>query len=58
MLFSFVLFRQLYLYVTSILSGSRFFVALAYPCGWLLCSVLLVICYRRSKLFRSKPEPC
>lgn len=58
MLFSFVLFRQLYLYVTSILSGSRFFVALAYPCGWLLCSILLVICYRRSKLFRTEPESC
>ncbi len=56
MLGSFVLFRQLYLYVTSVLSGSRVFVALAYPIGWILCSALLFICYRRSQLFRQK-EP-
>lgn len=54
MLGSFVVFRQIYLYITKLLSGSRFFVALAYPVGWLLCSSLLFVFYRRSALFRKK----
>ena len=57
MLLSFVAFRQVYLYITRLLSGSRFFVALAYPIGWILCSTLLIIFYRKSALFREgKPE--
>ena len=50
MLLSFVAFRQAYLYVTKLLGGGLLSVALAYPMGWLLCSALLIIFYRRSAL--------
>lgn len=49
MLFSFVVFRQLYLYVTSKLVGTVIPVALGYPAGWLLCSVIIFMYYRRGK---------
>jgi len=52
MLFSFVVFRQLYLYVNSLLGNSFVAVALAYPVGWVLCSTLLTILYYRSPLGR------
>ena len=52
MLCSFVVFRQLYLLVTRLLNIGFISVALAYPMGWILCSVLLAIRYRRSALFR------
>lgn len=52
MLFSFVLFRQIYLKVSTMYGGGFLAVALAYPLGWVVCSVLLAICYRRSVLFR------
>ena len=58
MLASFVAFRQLYLYVvTRLLPGAFVPVALAYPMGWVLCSVLMIVCYRRSALCRAEPEP-
>ena len=57
MLSSFVVFRQLYLLVTRLLHLGFVSVALAYPMGWLLCSTLLIICYRRSVLFRPVEEP-
>lgn len=44
---SFVVFRQIYLAVTSWLSGNFVWVALAYPVGWVLCSVLMLIFYRK-----------
>ncbi|MEA5040205.1 MAG: MATE family efflux transporter [Clostridiaceae bacterium] len=47
MLGSFVVFRQIYLYVgTKFIHGIEF-VALGYPVGWLLCSILMYIYYRR-----------
>ncbi len=52
MLCSFVVFRQIYLYVTKVLNVGFISVALAYPMGWMLCSLLLFIRYRRSLLFR------
>ena len=52
MLCSFVVFRQIYLYVTKQLNIGFIAVALAYPMGWILCSVLLAIRYRRSRLFQ------
>ena len=55
MLSSFVVFRQLYLFVTKLLGAGFIAVALAYPMGWILCSSLLIIWYRRSKLFRGVP---
>lgn len=55
MLFSFVAFRQLYLFVNSRLGNSFVLVALAYPAGWVVCSVLLTLFYRRSALCRAQP---
>lgn len=60
MLGSFVVFRQIYLYANSLLGNSFVAVALAYPVGWLLCSVLLTLLYLRSILGRASatvPEP-
>ena len=52
MLSSFVVFRQIYLYVTKLMNVGFVAVALAYPMGWIVCSTLLTICYTRSVLFR------
>ena len=61
---SFVAFRQLYLAcvrglvswgVIGHLSDPHFFLmALAFPMGWMLASVLLIIFYHRSKLYRAE----
>ncbi len=58
---SFVAFRQLYLGFTNLLvnwgvienlSDPHFFLmSLAFPMGWILASALLIVFYRRSKLF-------
>ena len=54
MLCSFVVFRQIYLFITKSLNMGFVSVALAYPMGWILCSVLLIIRYRGSRLFRER----
>lgn len=46
MLCSFVVFRQIYLAVTSHLIGTIYPVAFAYPAGWIVCSVAMFIYYR------------
>jgi len=51
MLGSFVVFRQIYLTIARALSSSFTVVALSYPMGWMLCSVLLFFAYRRSAMF-------
>ncbi len=52
MLGSFVVFRQAFLLFNKfVLGNSVLGVTLAYPMGWVLCSTLLTICYRRSALF-------
>lgn len=49
MLFSFVLFRQVYLYLVSRLFVGNFYpILFAYPAGWVVCSILIYIYYRRS----------
>lgn len=48
MLVSFVAFRQLYLFVCSALFNSIYVVSLAYPMGWMLCSLLMIIYYKKS----------
>lgn len=48
MLVSFVAFRQLYLFVCSSVFNSIYVVALAYPMGWIMCSLLMVIYYKKS----------
>ena len=50
MLSSFVLFRQIYLFAGTRLGGGFVTVALAYPMGWVVCSLLMAICFRRSAL--------
>ncbi len=48
MLGSFVVFRQVYLYVVSnFISNTILPLAMSYPAGWLLCSVLTLVYYRR-----------
>ena len=57
MLASFVAFRQLYLFVTKLIFGQNLLaVSLAFPAGWLMCSLLLTIFYRRSRLFTGQME--
>ena len=47
MLGSFVVFRQIYLFVMSHMFDSIVPIALGYPAGWLVCSVLIYACYRK-----------
>ena len=64
---SFVVFRQVYLFLVNLLVSGRvignlsdahfFLMSLAFPMGWMLASTLLIIFYRRSKLFRAAEEP-
>ena len=56
MLISFVAVRQIYLFVTKQLCPSRLAVALAYPVGWVLCTILLIIFYGRSELGKASRE--
>jgi Na+-driven multidrug efflux pump len=49
MLLSFVVFRQIYLYLTSRYIGTVIPVALGYPVGWVLCSAIMYIYYKRGK---------
>ena len=52
MLGSFVVFRQIYLYITHAMNLGFISVALAYPMGWVVCSTLLIIRFLRSPLGR------
>ncbi len=52
MLASFVAFRQIYLYTAKQLGGGFVTVALAYPAGWVVCSILMTVAYLRSELCR------
>ncbi len=46
MLFSFVLMRQVYLFVIkNYISNTVLSIAMGYPFGWLLCSSLITICF-------------
>ena len=56
MLASFVAFRQIYLAVTKALGAGFVAVALAYPVGWLLCSLLLIARYAGSPLVRGQRD--
>jgi hypothetical protein len=51
MLCSFVLFRQIFLFVISrALPGNFLAVAMSYPAGWLVCSLSIFIYYRLTPL--------
>jgi len=45
MLFSFVLFRQVYLYAATSISRNLYTVGMGYPIGWIMCSVLICLYY-------------
>ena len=48
MLSSFVLFRQIYLFIISRLTSSVYFIAIGYPLGWIVCTALMTIHIKRS----------
>lgn len=51
MLFSFVLFRQMYLFAISrLFPNNMAVVAMGYPMGWMMATMLLYLCYRKSPL--------
>ena len=54
MLSSFVLFRQLYLYVMSGICNEIIPIAMSYPAGWLLCSSVTAIYYYKVKLGKTR----
>lgn len=55
MLCSFVLFRQVYLYIVShFISNTILPIAMGYPAGWLVCSALTMIYYHRVDLSKSR----
>ena len=48
MLGSFVLFRQIYLFIISRLTSSVYFIAIGYPVGWIVCCTLTFLHIKRS----------
>jgi len=55
MLFSFVVFRQVYLFVMSnYISNTIIPLAMGYPVGWAVCSLLLVVYYHKAHLNGTK----
>ncbi len=54
MLTSFVAFRQAYLFIMSRLCNEIVPIALSYPAGWLLCSLLSAIYYHRVSLSKNR----
>lgn len=55
MLLSFVAFRQCYLFVmANYISNEVLPIALSYPAGWLVCSLLTLLYYRRAHLSKSR----
>ena len=62
MLASFVVFRQVYLYVmANYISNEIIPIAMSYPAGWLLASLLTLIYYNKVKLESTRlvdDEPC
>ena len=54
MLASFVAFRQIYLFAMSRICNEIIPIAMSYPAGWLLCSLLTAIYYHKAQLSRSR----
>ncbi len=55
MLFSFVLFRQSYLFIMSNFIANEILpIAMGYPAGWILCSVITYIYYKKTDLMKTK----
>ncbi len=53
MLLSFVLFRQVYLFAMSKICNEIIPIAMGYPAGWLLCSLLTTLYYYKVKFGRN-----
>ena len=54
MLGSFVAFRQVYLFAMSRICNQIIPIAMSYPAGWLLCSIITIIYYRKVSLDKTK----
>ena len=54
MLTSFVAFRQIYLFAMSHICNEIIPIAMSYPAGWLLCSILTVAYYHKVQLGKSR----
>ncbi len=54
MLASFVLFRQVYLFFMSRICNEVIPIALSYPAGWILCSLLTAIYYHKAALGKTR----
>ena len=54
MLVSFVAFRQIYLFIMARVWNEILPIAMSYPAGWLLCSLLTAIYYHKVKLSKSR----
>lgn len=55
MLSSFVFFRQIYLYImANFISNTVLPIAMAYPAGWLVCSTVMFIYFKRAKLIKTR----
>ena len=54
MLLSFVGFRQLYLFAMSQICNQVIPIALSYPAGWLLCSILTAIYFYKTDISKSR----
>jgi Na+-driven multidrug efflux pump len=55
MLLSFVAFRQVYLYImANFIVNEHIPIAMGYPAGWLVCSTITFIYYRRADLGRTR----
>ncbi len=48
MLSSFVVFRQIYLFIASHITDSIYPISIAYPAGWLVCSIIMFFYFNHS----------
>lgn len=54
MLSSFVVFRQVYLFAMSWICNEIIPIAMAYPAGWLMCSVMTTLYYHKVQLSKTR----
>ncbi len=54
MLTSFVAFRQVYLFVMARVCNEILPIAMSYPAGWFLCSLLTILYYRKAQLGKTR----
>ena len=55
MLSSFVLFRQLYMYVVSnFIANEPLLIIMGYPAGWIVCSIIVSVYYRKTNLTKTR----